>query len=415
MPSFEVLEEAGDARRGRMDIKGRTLDTPHLFPVVNFFGGGNEGALFGGGVHRTVKEFMVNYPPTTGEEDYSDLFAGVMTSIASLTDYGIREDKLEWYLEKEIREWEAFDDFKGLIFADSGGYKILREGGLKGPDFEKSISQDDALDIQLAMGPDIFVNLDHPIHPDDDYESRLEKTEKTAINARDFAKRRDEIEGACYLTVHGYHEAMLERSFNAIEQKLESSIPDIFDGIALGGLVPKKDNVSVLMEAVSDCKSVMKKRDHEDLPLHVFGISGRAMPLLVALGADSFDSASYIHQAVNAKYSVNLFETVPIEEANFDACDCAVCCDEFHRDRIRGDFDDMYQKDILGSLAAHNLAVQQMELENLRQVIAEGDEQELANHLEQAVKDQKGFRKFVYQFIEENVHSIFDEGYPNYA
>jgi tRNA-guanine family transglycosylase len=415
MVSFDIVAEAGEARRGRLRINDRTLETPHLFPVINFYGGGNEGALFGGGVHRTVKEFLTHDNEITGGENYSDLFRGVMTSISSLADYGIREKKLEWYLDNEIREWDCFSDYDGMIFADSGGYKILQQGGLEGQDFEKDIDQDKALDIQLALGPDIVVNLDHPIHPDDEFEERIEKMEQTAANAARFAERRDEVDGACYLTVHGYYEAMLERSFDLIEDELSEPIPEAFDGIALGSLVPRKDNVEILVEAVSDCKREMQQRGYEDLPLHVLGISGNAMPLLVAVGADTFDSASYLHQAINGKYCVNLFETVPIDEANFDSCECRVCNDDFHRARMRNEMEDLYQKDILGSVAAHNLAVQQRELRKFRQLIAEGDKERVAEYLEEAVKDQKGFRKFAYQLINERINPYFEEIDTTYA
>lgn len=417
MVSFDIVAEAGETRRGQLKINNRTLETPHLFPVVNFYGGGNEGALFGGGVHRTVKEFLVNHRPTVGEEDYSDLFHGVMTSIASLTDYGIREKKLEWYLSKEIRQWDCFSDYDGMIFADSGGYKVLKQGGeLQGEDFATNVDQDKALDIQSALGPDIVVNLDHPIHPDDEFEERLEKMEQTAANARRLAERRDEVDGACFLTVHGYYEAMLERFFELVEDELEQPVSEVFDGIALGSLVPRKDNVEVLIGAVSDCKRQMRQRSLDHLPLHVFGISGNAMPLLVAVGADSFDSASYLHQAVNGKYCLNLFETVSIDEANLDACDCRVCSDGFHRARMREEMDDLYQKDILGSVAAHNLAIQQRELRRFREIIAESDEERIASYLEDAVKDQKGFRKFAYQLIDERIKPYFDkDGETSYA
>lgn len=416
MASFDILAEAGDARRGQLQVNNQTLETPTLFPVLSFYGGGNEEALFGGGIHRTVKEFVVNHPPVVGEEDYSDLFPGVMSSIASLTDYGIREKKLNWYLDKEIREWDCFSDYDGMIFADSGGYKILKNGGgLQGEDFEKDVDQDKALDMQLDLGPDIVVNLDHPIHPDDEFEERLEKMEQTAANAARFAERRDEVDGACYLTVHGYYEAMLERSFDLIEDELKESIPEVYDGIALGSLVPRKDNVEVLVEAVSDCKREMQQRGYEDLPLHVFGISGNAMPLLVALGADSFDSASYLHQAINGKYWVNLFEAVPVDEADFDDCDCRVCNDKFHQKRMRNEIDDLYQKDVLGSVAAHNLAIQQRELRQFRQLIGDGDKEQVAEYLEEAVKDQKGFRKFVYQLINERMNPYFEETDTTYA
>ena len=208
---------------------------------------------------------------------------------------------------------------------------------------------------------------------------------------------------------------MLERSFDLIEDELPAPIPEIFDGIALGSLVPRKDNVEVLVESVSDCKQEMQQRGYEELPLHVLGISGNVMPLLVAVGADSFDSASYLHQAINGKYCVNLFETVPVDDANFDACDCRICNDEFHRARMRDEMDDLYQKDILGSVAAHNLAIQQRELRNFRQLIADGDEEEVAAYLEKAVEDQKGFRKFVYQLINERITPYFEETDTTYA
>ena len=403
----------GDARRGQLHVNGRTLETPHLFPVVNFYGGGNEGALFGGGVHRTVKEFLVNHPPTVGDDNYSDLFSGVMTSVSSLTDYGIREDKMEWYLSNEIREWDAFSDYDGAVFADSGGYKILKQGGLEGADFKKEVDQDRALDLQQSLGPDIVVNLDHPIHPDDSFDERIHKMEQTAANACGLAERRHEVDGACYVTVHGYYEAMLERSFDMIEDAVDEPIPTAFDGIALGSLVPRKDNVEVLIEAVTDCKKEMQKRGYEEMPLHVFGISGNAMPLLAALGADSFDSASYLHQAVNGKYCTNLFETVPLDDADFDACGCRVCSDWHLVDQMRGNAE--YQKDVLGPVAVHNLAVQQRELKRLRELIASGDRGQLATYLEDAVKDQKGFRKFVYQLINERIQPYFEEGGTSYA
>lgn len=416
MVSFDIVSEAGDARRGQLHVNGRNLETPHLFPVVNFYGGGNEGALFGGGAHRTVKEFLVNHPPTVGEEDYSDLFHGVMTSIASLTDYGIREKKLQWYLDNEIREWQCFSEYDGMIFADSGGYKILKQGGgLQGKDFEKDIDQDRALDMQLSLGPDIVVNLDHPIHPDDDFEKRVEKLQQTATNAQQLAERRDEINGACYLTIHGYYDAMLERSFRIVEDELDRPIPEVFDGIALGSLVPLKDNVKALIRAVSDCKLEMEERGYDDLPLHVFGISGSAMPLLVMLGADSFDSASYLHQAVNGKYCRNLFETVSFDEANFDTCECRVCNDGFHRARMRADMEGLYQKDIIGTVATHNLAIQQQELCSLRKLISEEDTEQVAAYLKEAVKDQKGFRKFAYQLIDDQIKPLFKDTGTSYA
>jgi queuine/archaeosine tRNA-ribosyltransferase len=82
---------------------------------------------------------------------------------------------------------------------------------------------------------------------------------------------------------------------------------------------------------------------------------------------------------------------------------------------MRNEIDDLYQKDILGSVAAHNLAIQQRELRQFRQLIAEGDQNQVAEYLEEAVKDQKGFRKFVYQLINERMNPYFEETDTTYA
>jgi queuine/archaeosine tRNA-ribosyltransferase len=82
---------------------------------------------------------------------------------------------------------------------------------------------------------------------------------------------------------------------------------------------------------------------------------------------------------------------------------------------MRNEMEDLYQKDILGSVAAHNLAVQQRELRKFRQLIAEGDKERVAEYLEEAVKDQKGFRKFAYQLINERINPYFEEIDTTYA
>jgi len=39
------------------DWRHGTVD-PNLLPVVNFYAGGTDASLYGGGIHRTIKEFM---------------------------------------------------------------------------------------------------------------------------------------------------------------------------------------------------------------------------------------------------------------------------------------------------------------------------------------------------------------------
>lgn len=404
MTSFDVHATAGEARAGELLIKDRRLETPFLFPVVNFYGGGTDQSLYGGGTHRTVKEFLTGYPPVVGEQNYDDLFEGVMMSISSLTDYEISEERLEDYIAEPIRDREVFDGFEGMLFIDSGGYKFLNEGGLSGRDFVIDLDQETAYDLQQRLGGDILVNLDYPISPEDDYEEKIEKAERTIENAKEFIGLASDHDGAKFLTVHGYNRSMFERFFDQVEAAFSAPIDAVFDGLAIGSLVPKKDSVSDLITATQGCVREAHDRGYGDLPIHVFGISGTVIPLLVAVGADTFDSASYIHSAINGKYKTDFINSVPLDDAPFEDCDCRVCSDPIHVERMQGEAE--YQKDTSGSVAIHNLELINRELQRTRAAIDEGDDA-FAQYLETLYSDRPDLRRHAFTVINESLGGVF--------
>lgn len=404
MNHFEVQHASGEARTGHITANGVSLQTPYMFPVVNFYGGGNASSLFGGGIYRTVKEFIINHGSIPTTQSYDIYFRGVMTSIASLTDFNINQEKLEFYLSVPIKERPEFEDFDGLLFVDSGGYKVMTKGGLEGQDFAKNIDQEEAHAVQRDLGPDIMVNLDIPITPEDDYETRVSKTQETVKNAKQFIDQSDDFDGLRYLTVHGYNRSMFERFFDTYDEVFDGPVDEFFDGIAIGSLVPKKDSPSSQLQAVIDCVESLEARNLRHLPLHAFGVSGQVMPLLVANGVDSFDSASYIHSAVNRLYMTSLSESVTLEEADFEACDCTVCQTDELVDRMQGNA--QYQKDILGPVAVHNLIIQQQELDSMTEVIIDSDEESFKRYLEDTYADHMTLRRFAYETI-NRTHSPF--------
>ncbi len=381
-----------------------TLQTPHLLPVVNFYCGGTRNSLYGGGIFRTIKEFLSSHPETVHGRDYSEFFKGVMSSVAALTDFNITQERYLDYLGTPIRDRVEFSDFDGGLFVDSGGYKILQKGGLSGSNFDLNVSQKAVYGIQRAFGGDILVNLDSPLSPNDDYETRVQKTEQTAEYVREFLALTTREESR-YLTIHGHNRTMIDRFLTTVEHTLNRPLKGTFDGFALGSLVPYKDDMGTLIEAVTAAKKELADRDLGDLPLHVFGISGRVLPLLVALGVDSFDSASYLHAAINGKYSTSLFDTVPLSQAIFDDCHCPVCETEALRSDMRGNT--RYQKDVLGPVAVHNLAVQQFELKKIREVLQTGDQDRFRSYLEEMYRDRPASRKFAYRTINKTLEPYF--------
>lgn len=403
--SFEVDATAGAARVGTLSVRDSTIETPNLFPVVNFYGGGTENSLFGGGIHRTMKEFMVGADAVNGL-DCSDYFDAVMVSVASLTDYELSRERIESYLSEPIKSRKEFASFDGTIFVDSGGFKFLLEDTIEGSGFEMAIDQKAAFDIQKRLGGDIIVNLDQPITREDSFDTRREKARITAENAAEFIRLSSSYDGSRYLTLHGYNYSMIDTFLSELQQVLGTKIgQSAFDGIALGSLVPLKDDKQRLVTAVQDCKQVLKDHGYDDLPFHVLGISGSSIPLLAALGVDSFDSSSYLHAAINGKYSTSLTDAVPLDVVDFTGCDCKVCSDPSMVDRMQGNA--KYQKDILGPVAMHNLILQKRELQKIRRRIREEGADGMIEYLDETVARKNKTRKVAHRVVNESLGGYF--------
>lgn len=400
---FEIIDEAGDARSGVLRVGETELSTPNLLPVVNFYAGGTDSSLYGGGIHRTIKEFM-NGDEAVNGGDYSRYFDGVMTSISSLTDYGISRERYEDYISAPIRERDVFD-FDGALFLDSGGFKFLGDGKLDGSDFEVEVNQEAIVEIQRKLGGDVLVNLDRPIEPDDDYQTRIEKAQLTAQNVDKFLELTTRADTR-YLTLHGYNYSMLDTFLTEIERAIgRDRVHREFDGVALGSLVPLKDNKGKLITAVSDCREVLRDWGFEDLPLHVLGISSSAIPLLAAVGADTFDSSSYIHSAINGKYDTSLYNSEPVDDVDFSKCSCQVCSDDVLVNRMEGDAE--YQKDKLGAVAMHNLIIQKEEIRRIQSAIRTPGNDALITYIEQSLGREKSMQQHAHRVVNESLGGYF--------
>lgn len=401
---FKISASAGQARTGLFTAGTATIDTPNLFPVINFYAGGSAGSKFGGSTYRTVKELMVG-AERVDNVDCSEYFDTAMMTVSSLTEYGISRNKLREYLYDPIKSRPVFDKFDGMIFIDSGGFQILQKGGLDGSDFRIEMDQDAVFDLQRQMGGDVLVNLDRPISPQDTDDDRIEKARQTAKDAERFVELADDYPGALFLTVHGYYYSMLETFVSTMQEEFgDKVISEMFDGVALGGLVPKKDDRDTLIGAVQGCKEVMRQEQIDDLPLHVFGISSGAIPLLVALGVDTFDSSSYLRSAINAKYATSLISTINVQDVDFTKCDCPVCSSDELVSRMQGDA--QYRKDRMGPVAVHNLIVYKEEITDLRNRIESGTDA-VIEYIDETVGRDPKTQKYAHDVVNETLGGYF--------
>lgn len=402
---FEVTSTAGDARTGILSIGETKIQTPNLFPVLNFYGGGTKNSVYGGGIHRTVKEFMISADRVDGG-NYSEFFDGVLTSVSSLTDYNVTRERYEDYIAEPIKDRDTFSSFSGTLFIDSGGFKFLNNDGIDGSDFQVEIDQETVYEIQQRMGADIIVNLDRPIAPDDSHEQRIKKARETGRNIKKFLQLSDDFNGARYLTIQGYNYSMIDEFLTAITEYCSAETLRVsFDGVALGGLVPKKDDRNALIDAVIDCQKVLSDWGFDKLPLHVLGISSRAVPLLTTLGVDSFDSSTYLQTAINGGYLNSLMETVHVSEVNFEQCDCPVCSSDHLQKWMEGDAP--YQKDKLGAVAMHNLIIQKQEMAKIRNCITQGEPEPLIEYIESTIAQDKPTREVAHRVVNHSLGGYF--------
>jgi 7-cyano-7-deazaguanine tRNA-ribosyltransferase len=112
---------------------------------------------------------------------------------------------------------------------------------------------------------------------------------------------------------------------------------------------------------------VAKKQMPDSIPLHLFG-AGHPMtiPLAVALGCDTFDSASYILYARKGRYIMDDV-TTRLEEISYFSCSCEVCSKYTPKEVLALEFEDRTNK-----VALHNLFAIKAEVNRVKEAIHEG-------------------------------------------
>jgi len=388
MKHFKITHQNNGQRIGELVINNKKLETPFFYPVVSFFCGGTWKTKFGGGIYRQIKEkFLMN-------EKFKECFSGIMTSIAQINDFNITKRKLEEYTSKSIHEWFGFD---GVLFVDSGGFKFLTNGGIKGVDFEIK-NAEEVLYLQQKFGADILVSLDYPISPKLP-KNETEKRIEFSINNAIFLLENKPKNALTYIAIHGYSKQDLMFFINKVLDGIEKNgyrLKNV-DGIALGSLVPIKSDVIKIIDIIKTCKEVLNEYNMSILPIHVFGISSSLIPILITLGIDTFDSVSYIQSAINGKCFINGFKKVGINEIKTDMCNCPICSEKNNLELMKNC---KKVDSIVGSLISmHNLATFAKEIQILKNVIKNYDEDQYINFVKKRYKHSKTIIKGICYII----------------
>ncbi|HDD05132.1 MAG TPA: tRNA guanosine(15) transglycosylase TgtA [Candidatus Aenigmarchaeota archaeon] len=296
---FEIKDRDLCARIGKIRIGSKSLETPAIFPVIKKR-------------RKGLKKMG---------------FQGVIMNAYLLLKDGFKGDVHRF--------------FDGVVMTDSGAYQLMLYGGVE-------VSNREVMDYQVRIKSDIGVILDVPSY------GRYEEVKKGVIETFKRAKEWKEVSppGNWVGPVQGATYPDLLRKSAKFMRSLD------FDMYAVGSVVPYLTNydfLSVFKQGMTVLPLLPRNK-----PVHCFGAGlPMVMPFLVAIGYDTFDSASYALYAREGRYMTR-YGTRKISELKELPCNCPVCSSR--------EVDEMDEE----AIAEHNLWVLSQTMKEIRQAIREG-------------------------------------------
>lgn len=322
---FEIKDKDLAGRIGIITTKHGKIETPYLFPVIN----------------PRKQEVPLDTIRDIG-------FTAVITNAWLVNRYYNGEA-----IEKKIH---GLLNFAGPIMTDSGAYQELHYGYVEADPI-------DIVRFQVDIGSDIAVILDKPTPSDASFAEALESVEETyrrALEVISIIEKSDNlwvypIQGAPYINA-------IKR---AVHHGINSRIYNNFSLYAIGSptkLLERYDYAAIV-RIVAEAKMGLPP----DKPVHLFG-AGHPMiiPFMVALGIDTFDSASYILYARDERLMTSR-GTIRLQELDYLPCICPICSKHTVKE-----LKEMNRKERVRLIAQHNLYIILQEIRATKQAIREG-------------------------------------------
>lgn len=277
---FEVSNKnLGLSRLGRIRCVHEDVITPCYIPVVPFLDGTDESI-------RT-ENITKSFPKLPG-----------LSQVLLHNNDGKLTKGQQRKLNTKIHD--THKHYKGAVFLDSGGFKLIRM------DID-DMPPEEIFNIQEAVGGDIFFTLDYPIIDVMPFKMQIKRAKKSIDNAIAALKIRKEKWGTdiekpyVYVAVHGTStQFVYDYLTEFFKQLKKEKLEDVPFGLAQGSLVPLKGKRHLVLDFLYTTKKFLIERKLEkSIPIHAFGMSGPLIPYMVLLGIDTFDSASYLLSAGN--------------------------------------------------------------------------------------------------------------------
>jgi 7-cyano-7-deazaguanine tRNA-ribosyltransferase len=233
---------------------------------------------------------------------------------------------------------------------DSGGYQVLEYGKV-------NVSHQEMAEFEKTIGTDIAIPLDRPTGyglPKKKARDYVDHTLKISKDAIDKSEPNGQI--WCGPIQGAEHLELVRRS--------SKSLVDFgFKMLALGSPVEVMESYEykILAKMIVEAK----KQIPPSIPLHLFGAGHPlTIPIAVALGCDTFDSASYMLYAKHDRY-ISEDRTSHLTEIQYFACNCEICSKYTPKELSEAE-------ERTTSLALHNLYAIKAEVDRTKEAIHEG-------------------------------------------
>ncbi len=243
-------------------------------------------------------------------------------------------------------------NFDGAVMTDSGGYQVLEYGDV-------DVAPADMAEFEKGIMTDFAIPLDKPTG----YGLSKKKAKSYVNQTLEVAKTTLENSvnnGQIWIgpIQGGEHQELVRNSTkNLVKQG--------FSMLALGSPVEFMESYEYTL--LASMILAAKKEMPDAIPLHLFGAGHPlTIPLAVALGCDTFDSASYVLYAKHDRY-MEEDRTSRLADIRYFSCTCEVCT-KFSPKEILS----LESEEKIGKIALHNLFAIKAEVDRVKESIHQG-------------------------------------------
>src|SRR5574338_1132053 len=243
-------------------------------------------------------------------------------------------------------------DYDGAVMTDSGGYQVLEYGDID-VDYKKIAS------FEKGIGTDIAIPLDRPTGLGLSKKKAIEYVNHTLKISKETLDAREDNGQIWIGPIQGSEYSDL------VKKSTRTLVKDGFQMLALGS--PVEFMESYQYKLLANMIITAKKEMPDFVPLHLFGAGHPlTIPLAVALGCDTFDSASYMLYAKHDRYIMEE-GTAHIGEVAHFSCNCEVCTKIKPKEMMA-----LEKGERTNKIALHNLYAIKAEVNRVKEAIQEG-------------------------------------------